>query len=310
MPSINRTSIISGPAKIAFGGQTFWSKGDITLKVMNERFNIETAQFGKVDERFSDRRIEVSFEPAGAFTAGVAAVLWPYASTTVGASVFTGSDVPLTINSRDGRQIVVHAAAVTQMPQLRLGVTQTIIGPVTFTGLLKNSTDPTAANAYLTESALAFPADTGFAVADILTRAYSASWGSAPWDAFVAEGGWTVDFNLSLAEQKVDGIGTVDMTFQSLAVSAKCVPVGPTAANILAAINGTAGLGVSIATANNLNITGTGVYVRLYAAALAESGMIFGNQAKRISETEWISTRSVTAGVAAPLFHVGIAAPV
>lgn len=309
MPSIARTSIISGPARISFGGQTFWSKGDVQVRVINERFNIDTANFGKVDERFADRRIEVEFEPAGAFTAGVAGVLWPYASTTVGSSIFTASDVPLTINGRDGRQIVVHAAAVTKMPSLRLGVTQTMIGNVTFTGLVKNNTDPSNAAAYYTESAVAYPGDSGFAVSDILTKDYTAAWGSAPWASFVSEGGWTVDFDLQLAEQKVDGIGTVDMTFASLGVSAKCIPVGPTAANILAAVAPAAALGTSIATANNLNISATGVYVRLYKAALAESGLVFGSQAKRVAETTWISTRSITGGTADPLFFVGTSAP-
>lgn len=311
MPQIARTSIISGPALITYNSQKFWSKGDVTLKVVNDRFDIQTAHFGKVDERFADRKIEVSFEPSGAFSAGVAGVLWPYGSTTVGASIFGASDTALTINGRDGRQIVIHAAAVTQMPGIKLGVTETIIGSVTFTGLVKNNTDPTNAAAYYTESAVAYPGDTGFAVSDILTKAYSAAWGAtSPWSAFLAEGGWSIDFDLQLSPQKVDGIGTVDMTFSQVGVSAKCVPVGPTALDILSKVAGTGGLGVSIATANHLNISATGVYVRLYNAALAESGLVFGNTAKRIGETEWIATRSITTGVADPLFAVGTAAPV
>lgn len=311
MPSINRTTIISGPARISFGGQLFWSKGDVTFKVANDRFDITSSHFGKVDERFSDRKIEVSFEPSGAFSAAVAAVLWPYAGTAVGASIFTGADVPLTINGRDGRQIVVHAAAVTKMPSLKLGVSETMLGSMTITGLVKNSTDPTAATAYYTESAVAYPGDTGFAVADILTKAYASVWGAAaPWSAFQSESGWTIDFDLQLASQKVDGIGTVDMRFAGLNVSAKCVPVGPTASDVLAKVAGTAGLGASIATADNLNITAAGVYVRLYRAAIAESGLAFGSEVKRISDTEFIATRSVTAGAADPLFYVGIAAPV
>lgn len=311
MPSINRTTIISGPARISFGGQLFWSKGDVAFKVINDRFDIQTAHFGKVDERFSDRKIEVTFEPSGAFNAAQAAVLWPYAGTAVGTSIFTGSDVPLTINGRDGRQIVVHAAAVTQMPQIRLGVAQTMLGSMTITGIVKNSTDPTAATAYYTESAVAYPGDTGFAVADILTKAYTGVWGAAaPWSAFQSEGGFTIDFDLQLASQKVDGIGTVDMRFAGLNVTAKCVPVGPTATDVLTKVAGTAGLGASIATADNLNISATGVYVRLYRAALAESGLAFGSEVKRISDTSFIATRSVTAGAADPLFYVGIAAPV
>lgn len=310
MPLINRTSIIAGPAKIVYDSQSFWSKGDVTVKVVNDRFDIQTAHFGKVDERFSDRRIEVSFEPSGAFSAGVAAVLWPYAATAVGASVFTGTDKALEIFGRDGRKVTVHAAAVTKMPSIRMGVTQTLIGDVMFTGLVKNSTDPTTAAAYYTEAAVTYPGDTGFAVADILTKAYASVWGaSAPWSSFQTEGGWTIDFNLSLTPQKVDGIGTVDMTFSQLAVSAKCVPVGPTAADILTKVAGTAGLGASIATADPLNISATGVYVRLYRAALAESGLAFGSTVKRIGQTEFIATRGVTTGTADPLFFVGTTAP-
>lgn len=311
MPAINRTSLIAGPARISFGGQIFWSKGDVQLRVINDRFDIQTAHFGKVDERFSDRRIEVEFEPSGAFSAPIAAVIWPYASTVVGASIFGATDTALTINGRDGRQIVVHAAAVTKMPSIRLGVAQTMIGSMTITGLVKNNTDPTNAAAYYTESAVAYPGDSGFAVADIKTLAYSSAWGgSAPWSSFNTEAGWTIDFDLQLAPQKADGIGTFDMTFQSLAVTAKAIPIGPTQAEILNAVCGTAGLGASIATANNLNISATGVYVRLYRAAIPDSGLVFGAQPKRIRETSWIATRGVTSGTADPLFFVGTAAPV
>lgn len=310
MPAITRTSLIAGPARISFGGQTFWSKGDVQLRVVNDRFDIQTAHFGKVDERFSDRRIEVEFEPSGAFSAGVAAVVWPYASTAVGTSVYTASDVPLTINGRDGRQIVLHAAAVTKMPSIRLGVSQTIIGPMTITGLVRNNFDPTAVGAYYTESAVAYPGDAGFSVADIKTLAYSSSWGApAPWSSFLTEGGWTIDFDLQLAPQKADGIGTFDMTFQGLAVTAKAIPIGPTQADILSKVAGTAGLGASIATGDPLNISATGVYVRLYRAAIAESGLMYGNQAKRLRETTWIATRGINSGTADPLFYVGTAAP-
>ena len=310
MPSIARSSIISGPAKITYNSQVFWSKGDVTLKVINERFDIQTSHFGKVDERFGDRTIEVTFEPSGAFTAGIAAVLWPYASTAIGASLFGATDVPLTINGRDGRQIVIKAAAVTKMPSIKASVSSTIAGAVTFTGLIASNVDPTNAAAYYTETAVAYPGDTGFAVSDILTKAFASAWGAAsPWSAFSTQEGWSIDFNLKLSPQKVDGIGTVDMTFGGLDVSAKCIPVGPIATDILSKVAGTGGLGVSVATANHLNISATGIYLRLYNAALVDSGLTYGAEAKRISETEWIATRTITTGTADPLFAVGTSAP-
>jgi hypothetical protein len=293
MPAITRASIIAGPAKITFGGQTFWSKGDITLNVINDRFDIETAHRGKVDERFSGRKIEVSFEPSGRWTTALSAVLWPYGATAIGTSIYTGTDVPLVINSRDGRKITLPAAAITAMPQIRGGVTQTIVGSITFTGIVKNNTDPSAAGAYYAETSETWPADTAFAVADILTTPYLANWGDAPWANFLTEGGWTIDFALGLTEQRVDGIGVVDMTLNNLEVTASCIPVGPTAAAILAAASPTLKLGASIATTDDLVIASETVgapQITLSHAALVETGLVFGREAKRVGATKWTAT--------------------
>ena len=307
MPSINRTSIISGPARITFGGQQFWSKGDVTLNVVNDRFDIDTAHFGKVDERFIGRRVEASFEPSGRFTAALADVLWPYGDMAIGTSIFTSSDVPLTINGRDGRQIVVHATAITQMPSIRLGVQQTIAGQITFTGIVKNNTDPADAGAFLTESAVAYPGDDGFDVDDILTKPYAAEWGnSSPWDEFLTQDGWEISFATSFAEQRVDGIGIVDMTLAGLEVTASAIPVGPTAAQILAKVAPNAAFGTSIATGDDLVIGEAGTpsvgspIVTLSRAAMVESGLIFGREAKRVGQTQWVATREI----GTPLFSV------
>lgn len=303
MPQITRTSIISGPAKVTFNSQTFWSKGDITLNVINDRFNIETATFGKVDERFSGRRVEVSFEPSGRFTTALAAVLWPYGATLVGASIFTGTDVPLTITSTDGRVITIPAAAITQMPGIMLGVSKTLVGNITFTGILADDTDPSDAGAFYTEGAGSYGTDTGFDVADILTTAYSAAWGSAPWDSFLTEEGWTIEFGLNLSEQRVDGLGLVDMTFASLDVTATAMPVGPTANHVLAKLSPEQALGSSVATDDDLVISSETVgapKVTLTNAALLDGGLAFGSESKRIGELSWVATREV----GSPLFEV------
>jgi hypothetical protein len=307
MPSINRTTIIAGPALIQFASQKFWSKGNVEIKIINDRFNVDTAHFGKVDERYQDRKIEVSFEPSGAITTALAAVLWPYGATTVGSSILTGTDRPLEIFGRDGRKITVHAAAVTKMPTMRLGSNTTLLGSMTFTGLVKNTTDPTNATAYYTEAAVTYPGDTGFLVSDIKTAAASAVWGaSAPWSSFVSENGFEIDFNLNLAPQKVDGIGTVDMTFQSLEVMLKAIPVGPAATDILAKMSPTSGMGASMAGADNLTVTAGTVAVAISKPAITESGLVFGASAKRIGATTWTATRTVTTGVADALCTVTV----
>ena len=311
--SIDRATIISGPAKVTFGGQTFWSKGDITLKPTVSRFEIETSRFGRVDERISDKSIVLSFEPSGRFNSDIAAVLWKYATSTIGESIFGATDSALVIHTVAGRKVTVHNAALTSMPDINLGVGKTIQGNVEFTGLLKNSTDPSAANSYYTSEAETYTGDTGFDTSDILTRAYSAVWGStSPWNGFNTEDGVTLSFDLTLAAQLVDGLGTIDMTLQELQVTASAIPVGPTVDDLLAkqGINATA-LGTSVQDASDdLILEGTGVYCAVYNAAIVESEVIHGAEAKALGNTEWIATRTVTAGVADPLFYISTAAPV
>jgi hypothetical protein len=310
--SIDRATIISGPAKITFGGQTFWSKGDITVKNTVSRFEVGTSRFGIVDERLSDKRIVVSFEPTGRFTTALAAILWPYATSAIGSSVFGASDSPLVINTLAGRQFTIHNAANTSPPAINLGVGQTIQGDVEFTGLLANDTDPSDANSYYTDAAVTYPGDTGFAVADILTDVFSNTWGSSPWDDFHTEEGWNIAVDVSLRDEMVDGLGTIDMTFQEVQVTATSIPVGPTVDDVSVAqgINATA-LGSSVqASASDLIIAGTGVHVEVYNAALIESEFGHGTDRKTLGSTDWRATRTLTAGVADPLFYISTAAPV
>lgn len=308
--AINRTTILTGPCLLTYAGQTIYSKGDVTLKPVNERFDIATASFGKVDERGRNRRIEVSFEPDGRFTAALAAVLWPYAATPIGASLYGAIDRPLVIHSKADTKVTVVNAAITTMPSLRLGVAQTIQGNCVFTGLLKNNADPSAAGAYYTIATEAYPGDAGFSVADIKTLAYASAWGAAaPWSAFNTEGGWEISFGLQTAAQAVDGLGTVDMTLQGLDVTATAIPVGPSEADVLSAMKIQGALGSSIATANDLTVSATGVHVIVRKAGMVDADLGYGPTRKRIGRCQWIATRSVTGGTPDPLFYVGTAAP-
>jgi hypothetical protein len=312
MPSIDRTTILTGPALVQFASQSFWAQSDLTVTVDNILFPINTAHFGEVDKRYADRKVVVAFTPSGAFTAGALAVLWPYAATAIGASIYGGTDRPLVVWTRDGKKLTIHNATITKMPAIRLGVDKTIMGPVEFTGILKNSTDPTNAAAYYTLADQAYPGDTGFSVSDIKTLAYASAWGgSSPWSAFSTEAGWEISLDMQTRAQTVDGLGTTDMTLAALSVTARCIPVGPSQSDIFAKIAPASALGSSLAAASNpLNISATGVYVRVYNAAISKSGFVHANDKKRISQTEWMATRTVTSGAADPLFFVGTAAPV
>lgn len=311
MPQLNRTTVLRGPCIIQHGGQTFWSKANVTVTIRNERFAIPTATFGEVDERFAGRMIEVGLTPSGAFNADTLAVLWPYATTPIGTGIYDASDTPTVIWSADGVKLTLPNSRVTQMPSIRLSVRETIMGAMTFTGLLKNNTDPSASGAYFTIASEDYPGNAGFDVADIKTMAYASAWGGdAPWSSFLTEAGWEISPAMDLKPDGADGIGTTDMILTGMRVTARAIPVGPTQADIMAKLSPAVALGSSVsALGANLNISASGVYFRIYNASIVEGGFDYGNDRKRLAQTEWKATRTVTDGETDPLFYVGTSAP-
>lgn len=302
--AVSRSSILRGPAVVIFGGSTFYTKDDIQLDLSLGTFDVATSQFGKVDERVSSRATKVRFTPAGEWEA--LTVLWPYASSTIGASVFTATDVPLVIQTLDGKRLTFSAAAVTALPDIILSAGQTMIGAVEFTCIGTDATEWTGANSLVAVSSQAF-SDTGFSSSGIKTQPYSAAWGgSSPWSSFQSMDGFRVSFDLALAPVETDSDGLVDMTLRDLAVRCRCRPMGITEAQLITALKlqdtGNARGRSLNANSNSLVITGTGVSVTLTGAQMKGGGMEFGTTTPRIGEVEFVATRTFSTGVAQPLF--------
>jgi len=317
MAGINRTTIIAGPCLITFAGSTFLSKGDVTLKPVFDKFDVETSVLGKVSERIRNKKYTVTFEPDGRMTSALIAVMWPYGATVFGSSIFgtsgaLGTDRPLVIHGVDGVKVTLSNAALTKMPSIRMGVSVTCAGTCEFTCLLANSTAVTASSAYLIVSTLAFPGETGWLAADILTGPTAATWGSSPWTAFAVDNpGWEITPTLKLSDVMADSFGTVDMILQGLEVTAKATPVGPAVSDIITAMSGAAEMGSAIGVAAQpLTIT-MGTTPKLITVAVANAAMIdsdlgWSAAKKRVGSCTWQATRTVTTGVADPLFTIGI----
>lgn len=306
MPSIDRTLIIAGPAIVAWGGQTFWSKGNVTVKPAYQKFDVSNSAFGKVDTRFSSKQLEVTFEPDGRFNAALAAVLWPYGATALGASIYGATDAALTVHGRDGVKITLANAAVTEMPTIRLGAAQTICGSIKFAGILSNSTSPDAVGAYYTVASEAYPGDDGWLAGDIPTAVAASAWGdTSPWASFLTEAGWEIQFALGLTPQNVDGLGVVDMRLTGLDVTARCIPVGPAMADVLEKMGEETPLGSSLAALGaDLELTTSAAVVTVKGAAITDCDFQWGLTPKRLGTTVWTATRTITEGVADPLFTV------
>lgn len=303
---ITRASIIGGPAKVVFSGGTFFSKGDISLVTDTQTIDVESAVHGKIDERAVNINTEVSFEPVGEWEN--LAVLWPYQTPTTltGKSIFTASDVPLVITGVDGAIYTLAAAAVSRMPDIHIGADKSAIGPVTFAAVRPNADVSWATGAAPLAITSGAYSDATFGQAAIAIGPSTAAWGAvAGFTALETAAGWDIVFETGIGDVSTDAGGVCDKKLTRVGVMAKCVPVGPTAAQILAAAKLT-GLarGYSMNAQNagvDLVITGTGLTVTVKAAGLKTSGYKFGSTILRNGEIGFVGTIGFAIGVPAAL---------
>lgn len=135
------------------------------------------------------------------------------------------------------------------------------------------------------------------------------------WSSFRSKEGVVVDLNATFENEFNDHKGLIDMTYQGMEVSAKLIPEadGMIPSDLTSAVQhqGQGALrGASRSErGSDLIITGTGVYVLLSQASLIAPTEAYDSSSRRIGAAEWRSSRTITAGVADPLFYVGTSAP-
>lgn len=217
---------------------------------------------------------------------------------------------PLVIHSFDGRKLTFHNAAIVQMPGINGSAVETLLEEVGFECFPKVNTAWSTANSWYTETAAALT-DTTFDPAAIITQPYTMAWGSSPWASFATKAGVKVGFALQLEAVETDADGILTRKLAGLKVTARAQPMGISTAQLLSALaiqGATAVRGRSLS-GSDLNISATGVYVRLYGAALKGGPQQFSSKLDRIGELEWVATRTFSAGAPNDLFFVGTAAP-
>lgn len=312
MSAIDRSTIIRGPAIVAYNSITMYVKDAIKVAMKTITFDKMTSSYGKVDEALSEIMYEITFTPAGKWTG--LSTLWPHTTPSIGSSIFGATDKNLTIQTHAGQLLTFKAAAVTKMPDILLSATKTLIGPVTFTAIGANNTAWTDTAKRTIVAANAF-ADTSFAPADLVTQAYTVAWGAAsPFDSMNTEDGVVISPSMTTKAVLTDDQGTVDMTLENVEVSAKFTPVGISETNLQTFMKqqgATVLRGASLGTINAaaFNVSGTGVYVRIYNASPKNGTIQFDKALNRIGEVELVGTAQFSVGVRQPLFYVGTASP-
>lgn len=298
--SISRVSLGRGPAKVTWNGATFWTSNDIVVRHAPVFNPVLTSMFGEVDQVQTDRIIKIPLRLWGSIDS--IGVLFPDAllSPVVGSSIFGTTDLPLVILARNGDQVTYHNAQLTKLVDLFLGVDSELFqADVEITALLKNSANPEDANAYYTVATGATYTENAFSKSGFTRARFSGAWGTRTgFTTITPQKGFNVTWELDLKPVRVDGLGTVDMTLNGFKGAAKCIPVGPTLAQIEtnAPDQGVA-LGTLLSNSvDDLVIASADVSVTLKNAGMKEHGFAFGAEPLRVGEIMWGTTRGFTTG--------------
>ena len=306
--SLQRALLVRGPAKVSFDGITLYTEEDIVCPLEPSLVPLSVSAVGVIDQIWVDSVFQIDIKPYGAWQD--LAVLFPAALTSPnpGANLFSGADKALTIIGRNGDQIVYHNARITRMADLFLGVNAPIFSSaLQFTALLKDNTEPNAANAYYTIGAGAYGDDAAFntSLANYKRQAYSAAWsGKAGLTAFQGDQGVNLAWQLGLEPHTNSNLGTIDMVIRDCAMTARAIPVQGTIAQYetAAGFQGRAlGSRVGAASGANLVFTGSGVSITMNRAFATRWAPAFGQTPLRVGEMSWMTSRTFNAGALDPV---------
>lgn len=300
MTSPDRSAINYGPGKATFSTLDLFSEGDMTADIKEEFFEVKTSAFGTISNRRKNLQVDVSLTPKMLDAATIAGVLLPYAAVQIGASIYGASDSPLVIIPRTGATgITVANAQITKLPSLKLTADASVMGAMTFTGIIANASDPSALTSWYaisdTHAAL-----TGFDKTKVPGGLYQATYGTIT-TPFFAEDGFAIDFALQLKDQMVEGL-TYDKTLESLTATCKCAPVGPALSALTALMSSSTPHGGEPPAAD-LVITGP-INFTLKNCQIRQAQGRYGSSVKRVGEIEFVTQRTATNGLLDALWTV------
>ena len=299
MPTIDRSTIIRGPASITFGGQNFFTKDNVSVTVENSIAEQTSDIFGVVGRVKTDTQVRVSFTPVGDVQNAQTAVLYPYLSTALGTSIYGSSDSQLVITGLLNK-LIVENAAVTSMPSLTLGAGTTAFGEVEFTGLVKKGAEPDLEASYYvySESSNSYPAT--FNPTNVKSGEYQATYLGY---THASTEGFTVDFDLSLAPVVADNNGTIDMRIQDVQWTANWSPIVANFPDyILQYLTQSVAPGQDVYT-NSITIAGQSGQISFTAdkAALVSSDFTWGVDANLNGPISVQSVRDINSGALDPI---------
>lgn len=302
MPATNRTTILRGPGTVVFGGATLYDASGITCEIESATAGLPSSVSGEIGTIKTDQTGRVSFTPCGQVSSAILAALFPYGAAAIGSSACGAADTPCVIHAVAGTKVTLLNACVSKMPEIYLSPVKTAFGSVELAAALGLAKAPEDADALYKVETAAYaagaPDPTG-----ITGVQYTGTFGSMTISDTLD--GWTVTPTVELTAVTTDNLGTIDWTVSAVGCTARCTPLGPTEAQILAALPVGKPRGSLLGGTDDLVITGAGgLTVTLYGAGLVKGPLQWGNTTLRAGEIGFTACRSFKDGVPGPVFSV------
>ena len=313
------TTLYAGPGKLFANNLALWPEGEngtITATVEQAAEDVASGFFGRVTSLQGNALARIRLTPFDNWSA-LPLLFPPYLGVTVGAtggSLLIGArphgtvDVPAKIWTPDGRVYTFTRTAVTQHPDLHLGIGAGLFGPVELTAILgagKKLGDP-AALYTITETGAADPGGQ-MSLADFARGAWTGVWGpaagfggdgaSAPLEA---EDEWTLVSEVRYSPLTVQQLVRA-YKLDSVKFLIKVRPYGPRHTDLDAAIgvnNGrTLGARFAAGAAADLVLTGpANKTITLKNADVVGAGFEFGGTRLGTGEIGFINGMTFSSG--------------
>lgn len=290
---------IGGPCKITDVASVIYFEDDVTLIPNPVYRDVMNSVSGAEDGTLVDMTWTIRGRPSAIWNSTYRGVLLPsayYNFTASGTRIIGASNRAVQIDGTDGERFVFHRAALTKMPDLFLGLGESLYGDCEWTAFIKTAAAFTDADAFYTQS-------TGqtWSQADFPTTHQeaicTAAWGAVTgWTTVYSEDGFRVAHELNLADVKQGNV-TVDKRVVGYRAGCLFKPQGPTTAQLLSALQsqGTSkGIGTRRSTnAADFVVTGSNISVTVESANLNRGNFVFSGKASR--HGEWGMINSMTA---------------
>jgi hypothetical protein len=314
---MNRSALNRIPGRLAFNGISLYSKKDTTIDtdLVYQMEKVGAAGLGDLDNRDKEAHDEITLTPDGRMTTAIAAVLWPYSNPTIGAGIFTDTDVPAVVHGNDSSLDTHASAAVSQMPQMIFHPVKTLVGQMKLLCLRANGTNWSGTNSLRTfaNSGGTFT-DSTLTAAGIITQDYTLTWGAiSGWAGLDFYDGLTFEPKVEFVDDNVAVHGLFNRRIKSVGGTLRGIPISATRTMIdtQLKIQGTGAVRGASGAAKAASVTVTGadgkVYLTFPLGQLVKSKLQNGVEQLREGEVAWECMPSLSSGIRGAYFTTPIA---